>query len=340
MGAVLGLSLTASDIVWALVDASDGALLDHDALEFDTDSRLAAEAARGAEDIARAGGLEVDRVRLVWSEDVEDDGVRLQARLAHSCRAEVEAVPLTCAMAAPVAAQAVDMAPRLALAYGAARADVGLHDAITMPIRLRENAPRRRHRRRIVAAAVGTAAAAVLSIFFLAAAGSPPQVVPAAASLQQTTAPDPGWVSVPAPSDRAAQQVRKVVAATPSKSRPAPKAYHPAAPMLATPHPAAPVLATPQPAAPVLETPQPQAPVLETPKPDAPVLEAPQPEAPVRAETEPAQVPHLPPAGSPHLPELPAEMGPGPLPGPADEFAGPLPGPQTTDPVNLSSPLP
>ncbi|HEY9264686.1 MAG TPA: hypothetical protein VIQ11_08795, partial [Mycobacterium sp.] len=112
MSAVLGLSLTSDDIVWALVDA-DGALLDHDALDADVADETAGDAASSAHAIARAIGVEIDRVRLTWNAEVAHAGLRLRTRLQHLGFDHVEAVPTAAAMAAPVHPDATDMAPRL-----------------------------------------------------------------------------------------------------------------------------------------------------------------------------------------------------------------------------------
>jgi hypothetical protein len=344
VGAVLGLSLTADDVVWALVDADNGELLDHDALEFDTDSEIAGAAARGAEAIATAGGLAVDRVRLVWSDDVELEGKRLRSRLTRLCCAHVEAVPMACAVAAPVAEDAMDMAPRLALAYGAARAEVSLHEAMTVPLPLRPVAPRRTHRR-IAAAVFGAAAAAVAAVFFVAAAGSEPQVMPAAATTDQVPAADPGWVTVSAPTDGVAESLRKVVP-TPPPLKSTPK-YYPVRPVVAAPLKAAPALSAPAEAAPVVSAPAEAAPVVSAPAEAAPVVSAPAEAAPAvsapaeaalpAVDSEPAQVPHLETTGQSHLPGVQA---PGPLPGPADAGTVPLPGPEMTDSQNLFTATP
>lgn len=71
MGAVLGLSLTSTEVTWALVDEADRTVVDHDSLEFDAgidvDTDIARLAARGGHGLARACGLDVDRLRLVWT---------------------------------------------------------------------------------------------------------------------------------------------------------------------------------------------------------------------------------------------------------------------------------
>jgi hypothetical protein len=53
VGAVLGLSLTATEIVWALVDEAARTVADHDAVEWDTDPATAAAAGQGSAAAAR-----------------------------------------------------------------------------------------------------------------------------------------------------------------------------------------------------------------------------------------------------------------------------------------------
>ena len=164
MRTVLGLSLNSNEVAWVLVDAAAGTVLDHDVLEFHADAEIAGTAARGAHVIARTCGFEVDRVRLTWSSDATEDGLRLRTRLETQGFSDVEAVALACAMAVIVAPEAMDMAPRSALAYGAALAPVSPGEAITVPVVQRIPARSRLHRRRIVSAVLGVAAAAVLGV--------------------------------------------------------------------------------------------------------------------------------------------------------------------------------
>jgi hypothetical protein len=203
---VLGLSLTSEDIVWVLVDETDGTVVDHDSAEFSADAEIAGAAARGAHAIATAGGFDVERIRLTWSDVVAREGLRLRSRLVSLGFDNVEAVPLKCAGAVLVDP---DMEPTLALAYGAALAEVSLHDAITLPVSTRPR-PRRSRRGRTALAALGAAAAAVVAGLLLTS-GSLPQAEQTAAAAELPVAADPGWVAVTAPSESAARAVRKVV---------------------------------------------------------------------------------------------------------------------------------
>jgi hypothetical protein len=202
---VLGLSLTSEDIVWVLVDETDGAVADHDYVEFNADAEIAGAAACGAHAIATACGFAVDRIRITCSDDVARDGLRLRSRLTSLGFDNVEAVPRNCAGTVLVDP---DMEPALALAYGAALARVSLSDAITAAVSTRAK-PRRTRRGRMALAVLGAAAAAVGGL--LLTSGSLPQAEQTATAAEQPTAADNGWVAVSAPSESAARAVRKVV---------------------------------------------------------------------------------------------------------------------------------
>jgi hypothetical protein len=231
---VLGLSLTSEDVVWVLVDETDGTVADHDYVEFNADAEIAGAAARGAHAIATACGFAVDRIRLTWSDDVARHGLQLRSRLASLGFANVAAVPLNRVGTVLVHP---DMEPALALAYGAALADVSL-----VPVSTRATT-RRSHRGRTALAVLGAAAAAAVGGMLLTS-GSLPQA-------EQPAAADPGWVAVSAPSETAARVVRKVVEA---QEEDEPAAY--VAPVVAAAPPAP--LSVPRPQAPeVLPTEQP-----------------------------------------------------------------------------------
>ena len=207
VGMVLGLSLTSDDVVWVLVDEADGTVIDHDVIEVHDDAEMAGAAARGARAIATNGGFDVTGVRLTWSDDVAQDGLRLRTRLSACGFRMVEAVPFGSAVAVMVHP---DTEPGLALAYGAAVAKVDPGEAITAPVARQAPARRRFSRARIGAGLLGAAAVAALGGLLLSP-GSVPPVEQTAAAASSAPLPDPGWVAVPAPSDSAASAVRKVV---------------------------------------------------------------------------------------------------------------------------------
>lgn len=309
---VLGLSLTSDDIVWVLVDQADGTVADHDSVEFHADSEIAGAAARGAHAIAAAGGIDIEKIRLTWSNDVARDGSRLRSRLSGLGFDKVEAVPLSCACAVMVDP---GMEPGLALAYGAAVAEDGPDDAVTVPVTTRAR-PATSHRGRIALAVLGaTAAAAVAGL--LLTSGSLPHAEQTASAYAGETPPsatDPGWVAVSAPAESAGAMVRKVVEALDAEN-------------------VAAAVPVPQPV-PVQSEPVPE------PVPDA------EPVAVV--EPVPVAVPHLP-EGVPHVAALPAEplvvpAAPAPEAIPTGEphmpVAQPAVGPDMTVPKNLLTGMP
>jgi hypothetical protein len=322
VGMVLGLSLTSEDIVWVLVDEADGTMADHDSVEFQADAEIASAAARGARSIATAGGFDVERIRLTWSDDVAREGLRLRSHLGCLGFDNVEAVPLKCAGAVLVDP---DMDPALALAYGAARAEVSLLDAITVPVCTRTK-PTRVRRGRIAMAVLGAAAAAVLGGALLTS-GSLPHLEQTAAATGQSATTDPGWVAVSAPSDTAAAAVRKIVDTLDTET-----------PDIETF------------AADTVD----DAPLAEAPIAAEPLAVAPVPSAlPVAAAPAPVGVPHLP-EGTPHLEAPPAEAviaapviaEPAPEAVPTaqphlvDELPALGPAPEMTVPANLFTALP
>lgn len=227
MGMVLGLSLTSDDVVWVLVDPADRSVADHDSVDVMADTEIAHAAARGAQAIANAGGLVLDRVRVTWTEDVARDGLRLRSQLSCLGFEDVEGVPLRSAGAVIVDPE---LDPRLALAYGAALAEVDPRETLTVSLHSRPLATRGARRAAMVLGAA--AVAAVGGLLFVP--GSPLQIGHAAATADQPAAAEPGWVAVPAPTDGAATTQRKVVAAltveVPAAAAPAQAAQPEAAP--------------------------------------------------------------------------------------------------------------
>ncbi|TRW76538.1 hypothetical protein FK535_27665 [Mycolicibacterium sp. 018/SC-01/001] len=350
MGAVLGLSLTSTEVTWALVDDAERTLVDHDSLELDSDCEntarpgididVARVAARGGHGLARACGLEVDRLRLVWTPDAEACGRRLRSDL-RSLGVTVDAVPLTCATRVLIDPRDFDMPPLVALAYGAALAEVDPAEAITVALPRQVPTVRPKRPVRVLAAAIGVAAAAAVAAVVLTS-GSVPEIEPAASAASAPAGADAGWVSVTAPVDGAAEPLRKVVNEPVQAYQAAP--IHIAAPAAV---PAAAALAAPAPA--VLPPPD----ALPGPVPVAAPITAPEPLVPEVAPltggtaTEPSAEPHLPAAEQQHLPG--AEPLVAPLPGPeaqAPQVLAPQPqtpagaDPEMTVPANVFTALP
>lgn len=317
---VLGLSLKSDDVAWVLVDSTDGTVLDHDALELPADVEIAGRAARSAQAIARACGFEVDRVRLTSTNDVALDALGLPTRLRNLGFGDVETVPVACARAVLVDAEATGITPRLALAYGAARAIVDPSEPMTVSAMQQNRGSDRQARQRIVSAALGVAAAAILGLVFLSAGAAPQLERPATAAVASVP-PDAGWAAIPAPSDVASTLARKVVA-TPS---------HPEQP--------APVVSAPVVSAPVVSEPAVSAPVVS-------VSDEPAHAVPLRAvdttalepTSAPTEVPHLS-GASPGAGPVSALTDPTAVPAPGPEIAE-EPGPDFTEVVNALSALP
>lgn len=310
MGAVLGLSLTTTEVTWALVDEADRTVVDHDSLRLDAGIEIARVAARGGHGLARACGLDVERLRLVWTPDAEAQGRRLRTDLC-SLGVTVDAVPMACATRVLIDPEDSEMPPLVALAYGAALADVDPAEAITVALP-RQTVPRRRRPVRVLAATMGVAAAAAVGAVFLSA-GSASQVEPAATTAAVPAGGDPGWVSVTAPVDPGAEPLRKVV------TEPSEAYVASAAPVYEAASPAPAALASPAPPEAVAAPSAPEA------------LPAPV------AESMPTAEAHLPAADQQHLPG--AEPLVAPLPGPEVD-APTLPDTDMTVPANVFTALP
>ncbi|MDY6995827.1 MAG: hypothetical protein SW019_04485 [Actinomycetota bacterium] len=308
------MSVTSGAFGWVLVDADEGTVLDHDVLEFAADAHTAVTAVRGAHAIATTAGLQIDRVRLAWTDDAAVDGLRLLGRLQSLEWAPVEAIPHSCALSAAPPPGDADIP---GLAYGAATVVVDPSEAITEPVAQRPVRPARP--RRLMSTALGVAAAITLGVLCLGAAGAP-EIAPAATSVEQPPAADPGWVAVPvAPANPVATPARKVVdLRSPQTTSPSAPTYYPVQTYTApAPTAAPPVVTPPAPAA-----------------------------LPVELGEQPAA------AGQPHLSEPAPAAAPVAVPHATDPLAPPAPGPQLaqapapapdtqmTDPLNLFTALP
>jgi hypothetical protein len=207
---VLGLSLTSDDVAWVLWDPAGGTVVDHDVLALDGDADIAGAFARSAHALARACGFDVDHVRLTWTREAARDGLRLRTQLGSLGFSEVEVVPMACAAAVSVDPETTGVTARLALAYGAALAVPQADEAITAPVIPQRS---RLPRGRIALSLLGAAAAAALGVLSLST-GATTQFQSPTTAAEEVGAPNPGWATVPAPSEVSA--VRKVVA-TPSE---------------------------------------------------------------------------------------------------------------------------
>lgn len=122
MRLVLGLSLTASSAVWVLVDTDDGRILAEEVVELESLHEIARTAALSVQALDSRTEYDIEAVRLTWTDDAYPHGVRLRTKLRLFGFEPVETVPSEAARAGRNKT-ARHLAPHLALAYGAARAD-------------------------------------------------------------------------------------------------------------------------------------------------------------------------------------------------------------------------
>ncbi|MCH9700881.1 MAG: hypothetical protein K0U76_05745 [Actinomycetia bacterium] len=243
MHTVLGLSLTSDDVAWALVDATDGTVIDHDALEWHGDSEIADSAARSAHAIATACGFDIDRVRITWTAEAGREGLLLRTRLRRLGFGDIQPVPMACATKVLIDPEKTSIAPRLALAYGAAMAIAGPSEAVSAPVTQRFSARGRLSRRRLVSAGLGVAAAVALGIVCLSA-GAAPQFHPPSVTAEGDVPSGAGWATVPVPSGAAVARAHKVVETPSSVESPSTAAVQTYVPVRAV----APTAANPIPA--------------------------------------------------------------------------------------------
>lgn len=341
MRTVLGLSVTAHGIAWALIDG-DVTPLDDDAFDVEFAEQLAARAAaaaRSARAIAASSGQDVAAIGVTWHGlDEDDDGDPLADLLDRLAAAGFDDVRVVAEHTGPDGLDDDDAQVRDAQA--AARA-VATNAVAPTPkvIGYRPPAPCRHRAVRVVAAAAATVAAGMLTV---GSQFTEPTPIPAAdeGDITAAAAPAPRVVTVAAPrlSERAAtalptevrvpEQVAEAV-----EHVPAAESAEPAVAAHVTPvEPAAPAPRA-QPVA-VVQT--------VVPQPVSVVQLAVPAQAPV-ASTMPAQQPagvpaaHLPAAQS-HLPAAETHIAADPAPAPALAPA-PMPAPVSA-PVPTPAPAP
>ncbi|GFM18841.1 MULTISPECIES: hypothetical protein [Mycobacteriaceae] len=296
MRVVLGLSLTATSAVWALVDTKDGAILADEVVALDSVNEIARATARSVQAFALQSDRDIDGIRMTWTDDGRDHGIRLRSKLRLFGFDTIEHVTEEEAREGRNQT-ARHIAPHLTLAYGAARAHPA-DEAHHLLRRLTSRVPVARATiarvpMRITMAASIAAVCAVAALgVFATMGGSPSQPVETANAEPAPAAAPPAALTPPARTDPA-----PVAAPAPARQ---PAAPAPQAPVVDTPAPAsAQIVAEPQPAsAPqVVADPQPvSAPeVIAQPRP----VSAPQ----VDTDTQPAsaaQVTSSQPATTPH----------------------------------------
>ena len=290
MRVVMGLSLTATSAVWALVDTKDGAILADEVVALDSVNEIARATARSVQAFALQSDRDIDGIRMTWTDDGRDHAIRLRSKLRLFGFDTIEHVSEEEAREGRNQT-ARHIAPHLTLAYGAARAHPA-DEAHPLLRRLTSRVPAARATiarvpMRITMAASIAAVCAVAALGVFAVMGGPSsqpvetanaEPVPAAAPPAALTPPagtGPAPVAAPAPARQPAV--------------PAPQA-----PVVDTPPPvsAPQIVAEPQPAsAPqVVADPQPASvpPVVAQPRPaSAPqVVGQPQPASAPQVDTD------------------------------------------------------
>jgi hypothetical protein len=214
MRLVLGLSLTACSAAWALVDIDDGKILADRIVALDSPHDIARAGARSVQAFDNESDYAIEGIRLTWSEDAQQQGVRLRTKLRLFGFQTVETVSQDDAREGRnKTARYLD--PHLALAYGAARSDVNGDGSGSLLRRVSGQVPIR------VAAASGTAAAVVLGIGFYALVSPSESEAPdntAAASTSPQSVPEADAAPAATPSAVAEPVAAPAVTASPPRA--------------------------------------------------------------------------------------------------------------------------
>jgi len=369
---VLGLSLTESSAVWVLVDTTDGKILDEEIVTLDSLHEIARAAARSVQAFDMRTEHDIEGVRLTWSDDARQHGIRLRTKLRLFGFETVETVSQDAAREGRNKT-ARHLAPHLVLAYGAARSGVDAHEdegmlrrltarvplpvaarvplraATQMPLRMAARVPLRVAKQvpLRVAAAAGAAVVVAVGIGLYSLVGPPQSEAPAnsaAASAPSLSGPEVGSLPTSAPSALlATPDMAPTQAPAPSRA-PEPVAVGQSAVMEVRPQ----AIAAPGSTIEIeLDSTVPETIPVRVEEPTAAVAHLPaQPVAHLPATPGPP-VAHLPAAPGPpvtHLPaapEPPASVGVQPAAWPAPQLA--LPAPQLALPAPqqaLPAPLP
>ena len=353
MRVVMGLSLTATSAVWALVDTKDGAILADEVVALDSVNEIARATARSVQAFALQSDRDIDGIRMTWTDDGRDHAIRLRSKLRLFGFDTIEHVSEDEAREGRNQT-ARHIAPHLTLAYGAARAHPA-DEAHHLLRRLTSRVPAARATiarvpMRITMAASIAAVCAVTALGVFAVMGGPSsQPVETANAEPAPAAAPPAALTPPARTGPA-----PVAAPAPARQ---PAVPAPQAPVVDTPPPtAAPqIVADPQPAsAPqVVADPQPaSAPqVVSQPQPAsaAQVVADPQPASAAQVTpSQPATAPHhmvvSQPVSGPDTLDAPAiatdPTAPGTLPAEAAPVAVRVGQPHLTDSAPLAGPSP
>lgn len=327
MRVVLGISLTGTSAVWALVDTKDGHVLADEIVQIESLNEIARAAARSVQNFDAQTEHDVEGVRMTWTDDAHAIAIRLRTKLRLAGFEVIESVAEHQARENRNKT-ARHIAPHLVLAYGAARTDpaeeeaenrllrrlvarVPLHVPEFRQISMLQSRFSTVQLRSAHIAAAASVAVALIGVVLYAALWTP-----SAPDVDTTVAEPPAALPVaPAP-------------AAPPPLLPAPQAaVEPVAPPTVTPTPAA------EPAVPVAAW-QPATAAIQPEIADEPVVEvAEQPLAADVNTAEPQTIPAV--ADEPHLTD--AQPLAGPVPAPA---VAPLPAPAPQPPApSIPSPL-
>ncbi len=353
MRVVMGLSLTATSAVWALVDTKDGAILADEVVALDSVNEIARATARSVQAFALQSDRDIDGIRMTWTDDGRDHAIRLRSKLRLFGFDTIEHVSEEEAREGRNQT-ARHIAPHLTLAYGAARAHPA-DEAHHLLRRLTSRVPAARAtiarvpmRITMAASIAAVCAVAALGVFAVMSGPSSQPVETANAEPAPAAAP-PAALTPPAGTGPA-----PVAAPAPARQ---PAVPAPQAPVVDTPPPvsAPQIVAEPQPAsAPqVVADPQPASTpqVVAQPRPASPpqVVGQPQPaSAPQVTPSQPATTPHhmmvSQPVSGPDTLDAPAvatdPTATGTLPAEAAPVAIRVGQPHLTDSAPLAGPSP
>ena len=353
MRVVMGLSLTATSAVWALVDTKDGAILADEVVALDSVNEIARATARSVQAFALQSDRDIDGIRMTWTDDGRDHAIRLRSKLRLFGFDTIEHVSEDEAREGRNQT-ARHIAPHLTLAYGAARAHPA-DEAHHLLRRLTSRVPAARAtiarvpmRITMAASIAAVCAVAALGVFAVMSGPSAQPVETANAEPAPAAAP-PAALTPPAGTGPA-----PVAAPAPARQ---PAVPAPQAPVVDTPPPvsAPQIVAEPQPAsAPqVVADPQPASTpqVVAQPRPASPpqVVGQPQPaSAPQVTPSQPATTPHhmmvSQPVSGPDTLDAPAvatdPTAAGTLPAEAAPVAVRVGQPHLTDSAPLAGPSP
>ena len=353
MRVVMGLSLTATSAVWALVDTKDGAILADEVVALDSVNEIARATARSVQAFALQSDRDIDGIRMTWTDDGRDHAIRLRSKLRLFGFDTIEHVSEDEAREGRNQT-ARHIAPHLTLAYGAARAHPA-DEAHHLLRRLTSRVPAARAtiarvpmRITMAASIAAVCAVAALGVFAVMSGPSAQPVETANAEPAPAAAP-PAALTPPAGTGPA-----PVAAPAPARQ---PAVPAPQAPVVDTPPPvsAPQIVAEPQPASTpqVVADPQPASTpqVVAHPRPASPpqVVGQPQPaSAPQVTPSQPATTPHhmmvSQPVSGPDTLDAPAvatdPTAAGTLPAEAAPVAVRVGQPHLTDSAPLAGPSP